>query len=71
MARVTPPDSAWTIIQSLLPAESASVLAEHSLAEHRMIINGIFWVLGFGAPWRDLPERYGPWEIVYNPLTNS
>ncbi|MGM3160318.1 transposase [Dickeya undicola] len=50
-----PHDYAWTIIQSFLPEESASALAEHLLEEHRMIINGIFWVLGFGAPWRDFP----------------
>jgi transposase len=35
-------------------------------AEHRMIINGMFWGLCSGAPWRDLPERYGPWKTVYN-----
>jgi len=27
---------------------------------HRTILNGILWVLRTGAPWRDLPERYGP-----------
>ena len=31
-----------------------------------MLINGMFWVLCSGAPWRDLPERYGPWKAVYN-----
>ena len=29
-----------------------------------MIINGILWLLRTGAPWRDLPERYGPWRTV-------
>jgi transposase len=28
------------------------------------IINGILWILRTGAPWRDLPERYGPWATV-------
>ena len=27
---------------------------------HRRIVSGILWVLRTGAPWRDLPERYGP-----------
>lgn len=31
----------------------------------RPVINGIVWVAKSGAPWRDLPERYGPWETVY------
>ncbi|MBD2822639.1 IS5 family transposase, partial [Xenorhabdus sp. 42] len=34
--------------------------------EHRRVMNGMFWVLCSGAPWRDLPERYGPWKTVYN-----
>jgi len=32
---------------------------------HRPLINGIVWIARSGAPWRDLPERYGPWETVY------
>lgn len=29
-------------------------------------IDGIFWVLRSGSPWRDVPERYGPYTTVYN-----
>jgi hypothetical protein len=29
------------------------------------MLNAIFWLLRTGAPWRDLPERYGPWQTVY------
>jgi transposase len=32
----------------------------------RRVLNGIFWVLRSGAPWRDLPEDYGPPTICYN-----
>jgi transposase len=28
----------------------------------------LFWILRSGVPWRDLPERYGPWQSVYHPL---
>ncbi|MGX8940050.1 IS5 family transposase [Symbiopectobacterium sp. Eva_TO] len=66
MARYDLPDEAWAIIQPLLPAEPATPQAGRPWAEHRMIINGMFWVLCSGAPWRDLPERYGPWKTVYN-----
>lgn len=34
--------------------------------DHRKVINGIFWVLRSGAPWRDLPDRYGAWKTVYD-----
>lgn len=65
MARYDLPDEVWIIIQPLLPAEPAYPRAGRPWAEHRMIINGMFWVLCSGAPWRDLPERYGPWKTVY------
>jgi transposase len=32
----------------------------------RRVLNGIFYVLRTGSPWRDLPERYGPYTTVYN-----
>jgi transposase len=32
--------------------------------DHRQVVNGIRWILRTGAPWRDLPERYGHWQTV-------
>ncbi|MBU0741151.1 transposase [bacterium] len=32
----------------------------------RTVLNAIFWVLHSGAPWRDLPERDGPWQSIYH-----
>lgn len=54
MARYDLPDEAWTIIQPLLPAELVTPRVGRPWAEHRMIINGMFWVLCSGAPWRDM-----------------
>jgi transposase len=34
--------------------------------DERRVLNGIFWTLRSGAPWRDLPERYGPRTTCYN-----
>jgi transposase len=34
-------------------------------ASHRRVINGILYRLRTGAPWRDLPARFGPWKTVY------
>src|SRR5262249_29919343 len=31
----------------------------------RRVLNGIFWVLGSGAPWRDLPDSFGPYTTCY------
>jgi transposase len=33
--------------------------------DHRTVVNGILWVLSSGAPWRDLPERYGPFQTAH------
>jgi len=30
------------------------------------MLDGIFWTLATGAPWRDIPERFGPWQTVYD-----
>ena len=41
-------------------AAPAAALDRPPQHDHRTIINGILWVLRTGAPWADLPERYGP-----------
>ncbi|MCW2453931.1 UNVERIFIED_ORG: transposase [Rahnella aquatilis] len=57
MPRYDLPGEAWTIIQSLLPLEPATSRVGRPWAQHRMIINGMFWVLCSGALWRDLSKR--------------
>jgi transposase len=34
--------------------------------DHRKVVNGILWKLRTGTPWRDLPERYGPWQTCFD-----
>ena len=34
--------------------------------DNRIILNGMIWIARSGAPWRDLPERYGAWQTVYS-----
>lgn len=36
----------------------------------RSFINAVVYVLKTGVPWRDLPERYGPWKTVFNRFSN-
>lgn len=38
---------------------------------HRTALNGIRWILYTGAPWRELPERYGKWKSVHDRLTRG
>ncbi|MEH0835374.1 IS5 family transposase [Pectobacterium cacticida] len=66
MARYDFPDEAWTLISPMLPPERGSSKGGRPYFAHRRVMNGIFWVLCSGAPWRDLPERYGHWKTIYN-----
>jgi transposase len=34
--------------------------------DHRITLNGIFWILHTGAQWREMPERYGKWQSIYD-----
>jgi transposase len=55
-------DEQWKRLELLLPAQKPRT-GRPNLG-HRQIINGILWVLRTGAPWRDMPERYGSWSTV-------
>ena len=55
-------DKEWGIIRAVLPTKPRGV----PRVDDRCILNGIFWVLGSGAPWRDLPGVYGPRTTCYN-----
>mgnify|MGYP002243609545 FL=1 len=58
-------DEEWNQIVSLLPPENSGKQGRPSKC-NRTILNGIVWIARSGAPWRDLPERYGPWQTVYS-----
>src|SRR5512134_1829831 len=55
-------DFEWGVIEPLLPRGKPGPRRKND----RRVLNGIFWVLRAGAPWRDLPERYGPYTAAYN-----
>jgi transposase len=62
MARFDLTDGEWSIIFPLLPNKPRGV----PRTDDRRVLNGIFFILRTGSPWRDLPERYGPYTTVYN-----
>jgi transposase len=47
-------------------AIAAKQASRGGAGEDRRVLNGIFWVLRSGSPWRDLSERYGPYTSCYN-----
>ncbi len=56
-------DEQWALIEGLFPGNGGR---GEQWKDHRTILNGMFWRLRTGAPWRDVPERYGPWKTVYD-----
>ncbi len=54
-------DDEWALLEALMPKSRKS-----ARADDRKIMNAIFYVLRTGMPWRDLPERYGPYTTAYN-----
>jgi transposase len=62
MGRYELSDFEWNAIKPHLPNKPRGV----PRVDDRRVLNGIFWVLRSGAPWADLPERYGPRTTVYN-----
>ena len=53
----------WARVQPLLP--SASKKGGRPRKPDRPVVEAMLWILRTGAPWRDLPSAYGPWESVY------
>ena len=58
-------DEQWALVEPHLPPPSAARTGRPA-RDRRTLLNGIFWILSTGAPWRDLPERFGPWQTVYD-----
>ncbi|MET7552532.1 transposase, partial [Streptomyces sp. NPDC005500] len=52
----------WDRLESLLPRDGAR---GGRWSDHRRVINGVLYRVRTGVQWRDLPERFGPWETVY------
>ncbi len=56
-------DKAWEHMVALLPENGRR---GQQWKDHRTVINGILCKLRTGTPWRDLPQRYGPWQTCYD-----
>src|SRR5438034_10806668 len=56
-------DGQWEQIRDLLPSNGQR---GGQWKDHRLLIDGILWVLSDGGRWRNLPERFGPWQTVYD-----
>lgn len=67
MRRYQVSDEAWQQISALFPSRGGR-------PDNRLFFDAVYWIAKSGAPWRDLPERFGKWNSVYvrfNRLTRT
>jgi transposase len=57
-------DEQWARLEPLLPPQKPRTGRPNR--DHRQLLNGLLWIKRTGAPWRDLPERYGSWKTVWS-----
>lgn len=57
-------DDEWAILEPLIPPAKAG--GRHRPVNMREVVNGIFYVLRGGIPWRFLPKEFPPWKTVYH-----
>lgn len=55
-------DEQWNQIKNLFPVAKTG----RPPKDNRVMFNAILWIARSGAPWRDLPERFGSWKTVYS-----
>jgi transposase len=58
-------EAEWRVLKGLLPIDPPNRGRGRRPEDNRAIINGILWRLRTGAPWRDVPEKYGKWNSIY------
>lgn len=55
-------DDLWAVIGPVLPRGGGR---GRPWRDHRNVLEAISWRYRVGAPWRDLPEEFGPWQTVW------
>jgi transposase len=63
LARHRLTDREWELIRDVFPPPARTGRPPR---DRRQIVDGIRWILKTGAPWRDLPEEFGPWGTVWD-----
>ena len=61
-------DEQWELVEPHLPRSTARTGRPPN--EPRVMLNGILWILSAGAPWRDLPPHFGPFQSVHRYFTH-
>ena len=57
-------DERWEQIRPFLPPQKPQT--GRPAIDHRLVVEGMLWVVRTGSSWRELPERFGPWSTVFS-----
>ena len=57
------PDEEWAFFERFIQTVRAP--NGRKPTNHRLVLDGVFWIARTGSPWRDLPEEFGKWSSVY------
>lgn len=63
MARLLMEDAEWAFFEPFIVAIRGR--GGRPAADHRRVLDAVFWIARTGSPWRDLPEEFGKWSSVY------
>ncbi|MEQ1520604.1 MAG: transposase, partial [Aestuariivirga sp.] len=63
MARLLIKDAEWRFFEPFIVAVRGR--GGRPAGNHRLVLDGVFWIARTGAQWRDLPEEFGKWGSVY------
>jgi transposase len=55
-------DAQWERLRPLLPPQKPRT--GRPATDHRLVVEGMLWVVRTGSSWRELPKRFGPWSTV-------
>ena len=58
-------DEEWALVEPLMPRPSGG----RPWSDHRRVVSGVLYWAATGVPWRDLPDRFGPWQTVHERFT--
>ena len=71
MAKGDLTDEQWQIVEGILPRDRVRADGRgRPWSDRRTVLNGVLWILRTGAPWQDLPPRYGPYQTVHRRFQN-
>jgi len=62
----------WSVVEAILPPDQVRADGRgRPWSDRRIVFNGILWILRTGAPWKDLPSRYGPYQTAHRRFQNG